>query len=287
MAVVAQFSFLDVGQGDCTVAIDLPSRTAIVIDCPAGQEHIVLDYLESPPATLHTGVITHGDADHSVGLLALIDRLGAEYLFARLHRDLSPAQRSQYRMMLSLCQRGKLKHKPLGAAQGRWRRGGLIDLQVLGPGLEVELSEAELARPNRNRTSLIVLLELSSEAGGQFRVLCMADADGVSVGEFVTEFDGDVVDVLRWPHHGASLGERLNRALLEAVRPRMVYAGAGSTNTYGHPSEETVRAVASFDGATMYCSQTTERDLNEEVIGTLVARVSDDGRVEVLVQRPV
>lgn len=65
-------TFLDVGQGDSTV-VALPAGDGLLVDCPTGSDHTVVDKLEGASiTTLNLVVITHSDIDHAGGVVDVI-----------------------------------------------------------------------------------------------------------------------------------------------------------------------------------------------------------------------
>jgi beta-lactamase superfamily II metal-dependent hydrolase len=62
-------SFLDVGEADCTIAIDHEAGKALVIDCPAGRAGLVRTFLqEQALARIDLALITHSHSDHAQGI---------------------------------------------------------------------------------------------------------------------------------------------------------------------------------------------------------------------------
>src|SRR5438034_957035 len=73
----ARVSFLDVGQGDCTIAIDLESRESVVLDCPAqalDELNSVMDKADVVRPTVV--VLSHSDTDHMAGAVTLVRTVG-------------------------------------------------------------------------------------------------------------------------------------------------------------------------------------------------------------------
>src|ERR1035441_4967146 len=69
-------SFVDVGQGDCTVAIDTSTATGILIDCAAGQHRAAISEIEAQSCIfLGAAIISHTHADHSGGVLDVLEEL--------------------------------------------------------------------------------------------------------------------------------------------------------------------------------------------------------------------
>ena len=71
--------FLDVGQGDCTVAIDNENTNALLIDCPAGRGSDAIRALRSLGATRLSQVfISHSDMDHLGGMYEVVNSVSVD-----------------------------------------------------------------------------------------------------------------------------------------------------------------------------------------------------------------
>jgi len=66
--------FLDVGQGDCTVAIDNENGYAMLIDCPAGRGSDAIRALRSLGVSrLSLAFVSHSDMDHLGGIYETVN----------------------------------------------------------------------------------------------------------------------------------------------------------------------------------------------------------------------
>ena len=63
------------------------------------------------------------------------------------------------------------------------------------------------------------------------------------------------VEILKVSHHGSA--DALLPELLEEVRPRVAVISVGEGNSYGHPTRETLAALAAWPGLAVY---RTDRD---------------------------
>ena len=69
-------SFVDVGQGDCTIAMDVSTATGVLIDCPAGQHSAAINEIEAQRCLfVATAIVSHTHADHSGGVLDVLESL--------------------------------------------------------------------------------------------------------------------------------------------------------------------------------------------------------------------
>ncbi|HET6454769.1 MAG TPA: MBL fold metallo-hydrolase, partial [Armatimonadota bacterium] len=68
-----QIAFIDVGQGDCTIAYEGTSKAAIVIDCGEGSSaRQYLEQLAPDGLSIRMIAITHRHVDHFAGFLELL-----------------------------------------------------------------------------------------------------------------------------------------------------------------------------------------------------------------------
>src|SRR5689334_338722 len=75
--LLADVWFLNVGQGDCTFAIDHRTRSAILIDCPSGSVKALVGVAQRENAVLDTAIVTHWDLDHYGGIARAAAALSA------------------------------------------------------------------------------------------------------------------------------------------------------------------------------------------------------------------
>lgn len=265
------FIFVDVGQGDCTIAIDRATNASLVIDCPAGAESRVAAILQRFNAVLHTAAITHFDDDHSAGLLALCELTPPQRIVARIVENESPGTILQYRQIKQLKDRYSAQFDSIGS--GHQDVIGRVRWRVVGPSSDLILRAATRHTPpgtkrHRNRTSVVFKIVATSDGPGarDVSMLISGDADAMAWRDMIDQAADVDADFLRWPHHGADLvgqhaqsGTSLRSAVLNVVNPRAVYVGLGSNNSYGHPARAVLSEVRSRPTVTQYCGQVTHK----------------------------
>ncbi len=101
-----------------------------------------------------------------------------------------------------------------------------------GPGLASE-------DPNLNATVLLV-------SYGQTDALFTADAES----EVLLRAHPPPVEILKVAHHGSA--DALLPELLDVTRPRVAVVSVGEGNTYGHPTPETLAALAARPELAVY-----------------------------------
>lgn len=280
-----QILFLDVGQGHATLLIDHAIAQAILVDCPAGAESVVTDALAAARASLHTGIITHFDRDHSTGLITLFENTGFPLLIMDPASAQGKSDLSQHRAILRT-------HRRFGYTVDNQSAGqlGRVSWKRIGPALTTQLSGSVAS--NRNRLSLCLLFEISpnEDTAAIRRLLITGDADHIS---WKALLDNGVpqCNFLLWPHHGARLGttrKDLASEVLHHIQPELVVISAGSLNQYHHPSPATVTAVTkagirlACTQATPHCHSTISTNADPACAGTISVRIDSAGAVTTL-----
>ena len=252
-------TFLDVGQGDSTVAV-LPDGGGVLVDSAAGSAPIVVEYLERAQITsLELAIITHSDLDHAGDVIEVIKGFQGStkkvaVLFDRVLTADAQADR-KYRVMLrdlaQLLRRGIEYWAPYA---GKEIQFGDVAVSVLHPS-EADHAEA-LSQGNRNDCSVALRIDYAGT-----RILLGADVQRQGWQWMMDRNTNLKADVFKFPHHGARCdGEPSLRQVLDLVEPSMVIISVGSTNGYGHPSIETLRLLRSLQGKVRFvCTQATDQ----------------------------
>ncbi len=207
---------LDVGQGD-SILLQPADGDGVLVDAgPPGAE--VEDRLrELGVDSLAAVVITHDQADHSGGLVELLDSVDADRVVYGVEDP-------------------NLRGAALGAGadpvvlhQGGEIGWGDLRLTALWPPREIISASGR----DPNQLSLVVVARWR-----HFSMLLTGDAEAESV-----PIDPGPVDVLKVAHHG-SADEGLAR-LLDRATPRVAVISVGEDNRYGHPAIETLHELRS------------------------------------------
>jgi competence protein ComEC len=179
-----------------------------------GGSRVILPYLRMRGiAALDGIVISHGDADHTGGALAVLDGVDAGWLASSLpdgHAIVRAARR----------------HVRCGAGQ-HWEWDG-VAFDMLHP-TPASYDDAHLKTNARSCTLRI--------SNGRRTVLLAGDIEAAQEAALV-ERAGDRLraDVLLAPHHGS--GTSSTPAFLQAVRPGIAIFQVGYRNRYRHPKRE-------------------------------------------------
>lgn len=216
---------LDVGQGQ-SILLSSGENCALV-DCGSGNSwrdagtiaadrlltmgHDTLDYL----------ILTHYDTDHVNGFESLLARLRVETLLVppvMAENELEPAIRALAEKYGTAVQNIDTK-VPISL--------GKAELSVLPP-----VGEAE----EDNESGLTVLA-----SAGERDLLITGDMDSVRERILLETHPLPQVEYLVAGHHGSKTSTSSD--LLDALTPEAVLISVGS-NSYGHPTEETLRRIA-------------------------------------------
>ncbi|MDX9973406.1 MAG: DNA internalization-related competence protein ComEC/Rec2, partial [FCB group bacterium] len=210
----AELVFLDVGAGDAAF-VRTAGGTTLLIDGGNrldrnGRERVVVPYLQSNHVRrLDYVIASHSDADHLLGLMAVVEKfdVGAA-LLARTGED-DPAEAP----FLALCARREVPVYRLA-------RGDAVTLE--GGRLEALYPPQEGAEGlSSNNRSLVLRLEWSGPS-----VLFAGDIEEGAEGR-VAEVDCRA-DILKVPHHGSLTSSSV--PFIEAVAPQQCIVSTGRLN---------------------------------------------------------
>lgn len=256
----ATVSFVDVGQGDCTLAVDGRTGDGLLVDCPTGSSGRAIAELRALGVRRLVGVvISHSHEDHFGGVLEVVEGLGGEFtgdIFEN-HETLmavpvaGDARKVAGRKVRALINRlreypGRVHKGEAGGAHGII---GRMEWRLLAPTYDDVL--AALGEGDPNLASGVVVIELNSSVvvvGGDAQLLTWE-----KIARFVPR-----QAVLRFPHHGGSIGPEpgAHAWLLDKTDPSTVVVSVGTSNTHGHPTTAFFDAAAQH-GSRLLCTQAT------------------------------
>lgn len=211
---------LDVGQGDATLL--QAGGHAILVDAGPAGAGIAGKLKVAGVRQLDALVVTHPQADHDGGAPAVLAVLPVAMLLDGRGGDRSPTSTA----IDAPAQRARTR---VTAAQaGQVVRAGPLTLRILWP-------PAGPATPGTDPNDRAVVAV--AEAFGATALLT-ADAES----PVLAPLDLPPVDVLKVSHHGSA--DPGLPALLARLRPRVALIEVGAHNTYGHPTPDTLQALA-------------------------------------------
>ncbi len=261
---MAELTILDVGHGNAAVLHE--GHEAIIID--AGPGTGLLEFLVETGIThLSAVLISHADADHLKGLVALLGQEGLTVGSIHLNSDAAKASRLWGALAFEL--------------DAHQRRGALEFEVQLVDGMEFAFhseSRVEILAPRRalatlgpgstdDRSRRITSNTISAVARVSLvdghTVLLAGDLDEVGLEHLLETVDDLRCDVLVFPHHGGNVSSGATpsrnadfaRALLSAVAPETVVFSIGRRSANRNPRPEIVAAVVEDQSRSVMCTQ--------------------------------
>lgn len=219
---------LDVGQGDALV---VESGSFVMLNdggsssASAVGEKRILPYLKQRGiGSLDAVVVTHPDADHTNGILELLEQIGEGKTALRIRH-----------LFLPVWMKGSEKENPfILAAQkagimveylkkGDEIRAGELTVSILHPGAGEDYTEEENAGS--------VVLQLSY---GTCRALLTGDLEGS--GEKAVMETAERCQILKVAHHGSR--NSTSEVFLNRIKPQISLISCAWPGRYGHPHRE-------------------------------------------------
>jgi beta-lactamase superfamily II metal-dependent hydrolase len=281
--MTATIACVDVGQGDCTVAVDDDTGEALLIDCRGGHHSEAITELSRlKMSQLRAALVTHTHQDHFGGVLDVLEEL-AERFTGTLHFNhdtlmVTPVAGEDRaiagRKLRALINRASEFGDRVRRAEDQTPPGdvGCMTWQILAPNYQDVLDA--VSKRNPNLASGVVVLKVGSDA-----IVIGGDAQMPTWERIATQVPKGAV--FRWPHHGGILGsDSAHARLRELVSPAIVVVSVGAANAEGHPTEAFFAAVGGKPGR-LLCTQATPacvagRGAGRVCAGTITIRA--DGR---------
>ncbi len=225
-------TFLDVGQGDATL-LQAP-QGAVLVDQGPPEANVASQLRRFGISELSLLVLTHPQRDHVGGAANVLRSTRVRIVLDPRLAASAPEERAAIAEA-----RSRRVHVETARPGLEYRIGGLR-VQVLwpdGPGVPSE---------DPNLRAVVCLVSF-----GQTDVLLGADAES----SVLLPLRLPPVEILKVSHHGSADAQLPE--LLEELHPRVAVISVGEGNTYGHPTPETLAALAGSPGTAVY---RTDRD---------------------------
>lgn len=238
----SQVVFFDIGQGDATLIIDHTHHHVTLIDTggklqftqqkwqervqktDAGQS-IIVNYLKARGLQrIDHLILTHQDTDHTGYLPSVAQniKVGKVYLPAGMERN------QQFVARLAAANLKLAQVTPLTAATAT-TTALPRQLTILHP---------FTAGSGKNEDSIVVLVHFN-----QRKILVTGDLD--QSGELLVMKQANVAaDILKVGHHGSKTST--HPEFVVAVKPQLAVISAGVNNRYGHPHEQTMATLRTY-----------------------------------------
>ena len=230
--------FFDVGQGDSALITTPSGRRVLVDGGPDWNSAIdsLADAGSSSGRTLDLVVLTHLDADHSRGLLHVLEH----YRIGGVLEGKESRAASTYGQWQAELRRQEIT--PINVYQGyEIVLGGGVTLEVLNP--RVAAGAAETVREaDSNNDGVVVRLTY-----GSVSFLLTGDIETATEHRLVNGPDILASDVLKVAHHGSRTSS--TEEFLAAVAPAVAVVPVGRDNPYGHPNRDVIGRLETRLGA--------------------------------------
>ena len=215
-------TFLDVGQGDCSIII-LPKGKTILVDTGGFyndkgkiSKNKIIPYLNSNGiSNIEYLIITHGDQDHIGGALTLVENFKVEKVifncgeFNELEKDL-----------IKVLDKKKIPYYSC-----------IKELNIDDNKLYF-LNNKDYG--NENDNSSVIYTELNG-----YKFMFMGDA-GIEVEEdLIEKYNLKDTDVLKVGHHGSKTSS--GKEFVGVINPKHSIISVGKNNRYGHPNDSVLQ----------------------------------------------
>jgi len=235
---VLTLTFLDVGQGDCTL-IRTPEGRAVLVDgggrrnaseaYDIGRRVVVPSLLVMGVRQLQAVICTHPHEDHCGGLAAVIRQVPVDVLLVPA-APCSPS--TDWERLLAAARDCRVPVRRIREGVPLYL-GREVACRVLGPP----------ARPfagtsaDENNNSAVLALRYRG-----FTALLTGDIERAAQERLLSRRAPVACTLFKVPHHGSD--SALDERLLTVARPRLAVIMVGRNNAFGHPSRRVMRAFA-------------------------------------------
>ena len=226
---------LDVGQGD-GIVLEIEGTWNLLIDGGSSNksavgQYQILPYLKSRGKSRLDGIfISHTDQDHINGVKELLEYMGKGLTTIRAGYLILPAWAERPDAWRELAEAAKTAGvKVVTAVKGDELPCGKVSFSVLWP-------EKNATGKDVNEEAMV--MELSF---GDFQMLFTGDIGADTEKKLLAAGGLEDVDCLKVGHHGSRYST--TEAFLEKIKPEVAIISCSLTNTYGHPSPETVERL--------------------------------------------
>lgn len=228
---------LDVGQGD-GIVVETPEKYRFLIDGGSSSkskvgQYQILPFLKSQGISRLDGIlVSHTDGDHISGVQELLDFMGKGLISLRvdclyLPRLSCPSE--EWKELVKAAEKADVQVHMV--SRGDTVKAGELKLAVLSP-------KQGASGENVNEDAMVFRLEYKDFSG-----LFTGDIGAETEEKLMEENMLADVDFLKVGHHGSR--HSTCQPFLDTIRPQSAVISCSETNTYGHPSPETIERLES------------------------------------------
>lgn len=246
MSFQNSLAVLDVGHGNCAVVHD--AGAIVVID--AGRRRGLLEFLASESITrIDVVLISHADADHIGGLLAILDNVDIDIGEVRLNTDSVKESELWQDVLWSIEQRRRSRelifHVGLSVSDSAAFDQENVGIEILGPSPYLAArgpgsTDQEGRRLTHNTISAVIRITWSGEP----IALLTGDLDEIGLAHLEAEGVDASAPILVFPHHGGNPGtgdvDSFTQKLYDLVSPSTVLFSIGRNSSHTFPRPDIV-----------------------------------------------
>lgn len=224
-------SFLDVGQGDCSL-LQVNGKNMLIDAGPYDAGPGIVDWLtKNNISYLDTVISTHPHSDHIGAMPYVLKRVKTGIMIDSGDTHTTPA----YEVLLKIIEQKNIPYRTV-------KEGDTINLD---PTIRIDvLSPPDTTTNDLNENSIV--LRISSEKN---TILMMGDAGKNTEERLLTSGKSLKADILKVGHHGSRHSS--GREFIKAVSPEIAIIFVGAGNEYGYPQKDPIRYLSDV-GAKIY-----------------------------------
>lgn len=230
-----QITCLDVGQGD-GILIRTPNNKHYLIDGGSSSQselgrYCLLPALKSMGVSYLDGIfISHTDKDHLSGVQELLEYMEKGLTTIRVGYLVLPGWSEPPQAWTDLARAAKKAGlKTVTGNTGDIIHSGAATFEVLWP-------ESTARGKDVNEEAMVMELTY-----GEFQMLFTGDIGADTEKKLLTAGCLNDIDCLKVGHHGSRYSS--SEEFLKKLKPELAIISCSSTNTYGHPSPETIQRL--------------------------------------------
>jgi beta-lactamase superfamily II metal-dependent hydrolase len=242
---LARIYFVDIGQGAGTLIVSPTGKTLLVDGGPGGGGTKIGSLLNTLGiSTIDFTVLSHYHIDHDAGLTEVFNagRVAGIAYDNGDGVDVMPpnngSTRNAYLSYIASTNRPGVTRQTIQPGQVIDLGGGMRATCIVSGGRFIGGANMPINTDDINNQSITVLVEYNNFdfiVGGDLTGGGTTGARGQDLESFVGQLTGDV-DVAQLNHHGSNTSS--NQRMLSAIKAEIAVAQMGSTNTFGHPTQE-------------------------------------------------